>query len=43
MSLATPGADNAGASAALDTEQADHMANKRRKKNLATQSSFFPT
>jgi hypothetical protein len=35
--------DNIEASAALDTEQADHIANKRQKKNLATQSSFFPT
>ncbi len=36
MSLATVGADNAGGSAALDVEQADHRATKKQKNNLAT-------
>jgi hypothetical protein len=43
MSLITAGEDNAGSSAALDTEQADHMAIKTQKKNLATQRSLLPT
>jgi hypothetical protein len=43
MSLATTDEVNAGGSAAPDMEQAQHMAIKIKKKNLATQSSLLPT
>jgi hypothetical protein len=43
ISRATAREENAGSSAALDAEQADHRATKKQKKNLATQSSLSST